>query len=139
MTTGDHIGGCSMLRHSPGPAFGCRSIGSLAANLTTQFMELEGPRYHYRPLFSIATERVVCILCWLLFYHFCPTSILRAVLQMNWSVRFPSIFFLHFLWPPNRAAIIFCRCGFFFLFSSPFVSGRRLDIYHTSRHDVALV
>jgi len=21
-----------------------------------------------------------------------------------------------FLWPPNRAAIIFCRCGFFFLF-----------------------
>jgi len=60
MTTGDHIGGYSMLRHSPGPVFGCRSVGSLAANLTTQFMELEGPRYHYRPLFSIATERVVC-------------------------------------------------------------------------------
>jgi len=61
ITASDHIGSYSVLRHSPGSAFGCRSIGSLAATLTTQFMELEGPRYHYRPLFSIATERMVCI------------------------------------------------------------------------------
>jgi len=60
MTDGERIGSYSMLRHSPGSAYGCRSIGSLAANLTSQFMELEGPRYHYRPLFSIATERMVC-------------------------------------------------------------------------------
>jgi len=28
---------------------------------------------------------------------------------------------------------------FFFLFSSPILSRRRLDVYHTSTHDVALV
>jgi len=55
----DHIGGYAMLRHSPSSGFGCRSVGSLAVNLTTQFMDLEGPRYHYRPLFSIGTERTV--------------------------------------------------------------------------------
>jgi len=60
MTASDHIGSYTVPRHSPGSVFGCRSIGSLAANLTTQFVELEGPRYHYRPLFSIATERMVC-------------------------------------------------------------------------------
>ena len=27
----------------------------------------------------------------------------------------------------------------FYLFSSPNLSGRRLDVYHTSTHDVALV
>ena len=27
----------------------------------------------------------------------------------------------------------------FFLFSSPILSGRRLDVYHASGHDVALV
>ena len=27
----------------------------------------------------------------------------------------------------------------FFLFSSPNLSGRRLDVYHTSTHDVVLV
>jgi len=40
--------------------------------------------------------------------------------------------------------IIFFPCGFFllsfFLFlSSPNLSGRRLDVYHTSTHDVVLV
>jgi len=31
----------------------------------------------------------------------------------------------------------FCSCGFFFLlFSSPILSGRRLDVYHTFTHDV---
>jgi len=66
ITTTDHIGSYPVLRHSPPtPPFGCRPIGSLAANLTTQFVELEGPRYHYRPLFSIATERTVCTyFCW---------------------------------------------------------------------------
>jgi len=41
-------------------------------------------------------------------------------------------------------AIIFLPCGFFllssiFLFSSPNLSGRRLDVYHTLTHGVALV
>ena len=53
-----------------------------------------------------------------------------------------------FLWPTSvaDADIIFCSCGvylsssfFFLLFSSPILSGRRLDVYHTSTHDVALV
>jgi len=48
------------------------------------------------------------------------------------------------LWPPYSVgqAIVFYRCGFFLLssfFSSPILSGRRLDVYHTSTHDVALV
>ena len=41
------------------------------------------------------------------------------------------------------ADVIFCSCGYFILsfsfFSSPILSGRRLDVYHTSTHDVALV
>jgi len=52
------------------------------------------------------------------------------------------------LWPPYviGQAIIFMPCGFFllsssviYLFSSPNCSGRRLDVYHTSTHGVALV
>jgi len=37
--------------------------------------------------------------------------------------------------------IIFLPCGFFFLsfFSSPNLSGQRLDVCHTSTHGVALV
>ena len=37
------------------------------------------------------------------------------------------------------ADIIFLPCGFFLLFSSPNLSRRRLDVYDTSTHDVALV
>jgi len=51
------------------------------------------------------------------------------------------------LWPPYGIgqAIIFLPCGFFYLlsfyllFSSPNLSGRRVDVYHTSTHGVALV
>ena len=51
------------------------------------------------------------------------------------------------IWPPYGIgqAIIFLSCGFFyylpssFLFSSPILSRRRLDVYHTSTHGVALV
>ena len=47
----------------------------------------------------------------------------------------------------NRGAIIFLPCSFFIsssssiylFFSSPNLSGRRLDVYHTSTHGVALV
>jgi len=44
------------------------------------------------------------------------------------------------LWPPYviGQAIIFLPWGFFF-FSSPNLSRRRLDVYHTSTHAVALV
>jgi len=49
-----------------------------------------------------------------------------------------------FLLPPYviGQAIIFSSCGFFFLsffFSSPNLSRRTLDVYHTSTHGVALV
>jgi len=44
---------------------------------------------------------------------------------------------------PIGQAIIFCSCFFFLLlslfFSSHIPSGPRLDVYHTSTHDVALV
>jgi len=46
-----------------------------------------------------------------------------------------------FLWSPYGIGqtIIFLPCGFFFLFSSPNLSGRRLDVRHTCTHGVALV
>ena len=47
------------------------------------------------------------------------------------------------LWPPygNRACHYIFALWFlsFYLFSSPNLSGRRLDVYHTSTHGVALV
>jgi len=44
----------------------------------------------------------------------------------------------------NRAghyifALWFLSSSFFFFFSTPNLSDRRLDVYHTSTHDVALV
>jgi len=53
--------------------------------------------------------------------------------------------FFALLWPPYGIgqAIIFLPCGFYLplssFFSSPNLSGRRLDVYHTSTHGVALV
>jgi len=48
-----------------------------------------------------------------------------------------------YLWSPYviGQTIIFSSCSFFLLlfFSSPNLSGRRLDVYHTSTHGVALV
>ena len=49
-----------------------------------------------------------------------------------------------FLWRPcvADADIIFLPCGFYlsiFLYSSPNLSSYRLDVYHTSKHGVALV
>ena len=50
---------------------------------------------------------------------------------------------IRLLWPPCVADvdIIFLPCGFFFfyLFSSPNLSRRRLYVCHTFTHDVALV
>ena len=53
---------------------------------------------------------------------------------------------LHFLWPPciADADIVFLSCFFLLssfscFFSSPNLSGRRLDVCHTSTHGVALV
>jgi len=47
------------------------------------------------------------------------------------------------LWPPCVADvdIIFLPCGFFYLssFFLAYLSRRRLDVYHTSTHGVALV
>jgi len=47
------------------------------------------------------------------------------------------------LWPPSvaDADIIFCpvSSSFFRFYSSPNLSGCRLDVYHTLTHDVVLV
>jgi len=49
-----------------------------------------------------------------------------------------------YLWSPYviGQTIIFLPCGYYlsiFFISSPNLSGRRLDVYHTSTHGVALV
>jgi len=55
------------------------------------------------------------------------------------------MFFIQSLWSPYviRQTIIFLPCDFYllssFFFSSQNLSGRRLDVYHTSTHGVALV
>jgi len=61
------------------------------------------------------------------------------------TLNTPHLRLIYYLWPPYGIgqAIIFLPCGFFlsFLFfnSSPNLSGRRSDVYHTSTHGVALV
>ena len=53
-----------------------------------------------------------------------------------------SILRLHYLWLPyviGQAIYIFILWFLLLLFSSPNLSGRRLDVYHTSTHGVALV
>ena len=56
--------------------------------------------------------------------------------------RFASVLIMAALYGIGQA-IIFLPCGFFLLlsvfFSSPNLSGRKLDVYHTLAHDVALV
>ena len=67
---------------------------------------------------------------------------LMQIDQKTW-LWFLSVFFMAALC--NRGAIIFLPCSFFLsifyllLFSSPNLSGRRLDVYHTLTHGVALV
>jgi len=54
-----------------------------------------------------------------------------------------ALWFLSFLWPPYviGQTIIFCPVvsSSIYLFSSHNLSRRRLDVYHTSTHGVALV
>ena len=77
-------------------------------------------------------------------------SVIELLMAALWNRAedyiFPCDFYLlSFLWPPYvaDAGIIFLPCGFFllssFFLSSPTLSGRRLDVYHTSTHGVDLV
>ena len=82
-------------------------------------------------------------------------------LYMDDLTRFSSLCRGTFIMAAHRAAIIFCRCGFFFLYAPHYAIGqaiifsscgfllyfclryilsyRRLDVYHTSTRDVVLV
>jgi len=65
----------------------------------------------------------------------------RKFSLFRWSITCTQ---LTSLWSPYviGQTIIFLPCGFylsFVFFSSPNLSGRSLDVYHTSTHDVALV
>ena len=79
---------------------------------------------------------------------------LTSNLKSFWEVNFLAILYtVHVpyqsfgsVWPPcvADADIIFLPCDFFlssvfFFYSSPNLSGRSLDVYHTSTHGVALV
>ena len=124
------------------------------------------PRWHYPPhLRHVATlpwEIKTQIFCWywrkskqiafLITSTFVihPQILIFSVLKItNPSPYWLQIKFsmsLFFLWPPYEiGGIIFLPCGYylsFFLsifFSSPNLSGRRLDVYHTATYGVALV
>ena len=79
-------------------------------------------------------------------------SDLEMAAQYDWApiglgrpLYFAAVVSIFFSWPPcvTDADIIFSSCGFFYLssssFSSPNLSGQRLDVYHISTHGVALV
>jgi len=60
--------------------------------------------------------------------------------MLHLIMRDPRTIIMAALW--NRAGHYILPCGFYFfslLFSSPNLSGRRLDVYHTFTHGVALV
>ena len=75
------------------------------------------------------------------------TMTVPAAVDDTLTARAKLLFALPFLWPPygiGQAIIFFPVVSFFLsffllLFSSPNLSGRRLDVYHTSTHGVALV
>jgi len=68
---------------------------------------------------------------------------MKIFISEFWMLRHTALFREMQLWPPCAADadIIFSSCGFFFFlsFSSPNLSRCRLDVYHTSTHDVAFV
>jgi len=84
-------------------------------------------------------------------YHFaraaCDLMDYIYTIAMKWlSACTAPLVQLRFLWPLYGIgqAIIFLPCvfylsSFFFILSSSTVSGRKLDVYHTSTHSVALV
>jgi len=77
-------------------------------------------------------------------YFFGTQCIIDVLSLLSFNYSEYIYWWLYFLWPPicsNGQAIIFYLCGFYLLsfFSLPILSGRRLDVYHTSKHDVALV
>jgi len=71
----------------------------------------------------------------------------RQIALHIWNVCRCLVVFVALLWSPYviGQTIIFLPCDFylsiffFLFFSSPNLGGRRLDVYHTSTHGVALV
>ena len=87
---------------------------------------------------SVWTACYMCMECWQRSYRSSPSH--------SVSLTTPVSLMSMLLWPPCIAdvVIIFLSCGFFFFlssffFSSPNLSCRWLDVYHTSTHGVALV
>jgi len=80
-------------------------------------------------------------------YCACEPSILVVLSVWFWTCSVGlCLSWVLLLWPPYVVgqAIIFLPCGFCLLllsifFSSPNLSGHRVDVYHTSTHGVALV
>jgi len=69
-------------------------------------------------------------------------SVFAAFAVLLFCIRVYIVNMRSFLWPPcvADADVIFLPRDFYLLFySSPNLSGHRLDVYHTSTHDVALV
>jgi len=82
-----------------------------------------------------------------MYCHFYMNHSKQGYLCSRIAVESCIVIVSHFLWPPyviGQAMYIFSSCdfflsSFFFFYSSPNLSGHRLDVYHTSTHGVALV
>jgi hypothetical protein len=70
----------SALRRSSQPSDfgGCRNMYNMASSLMAQITELEGPRFEYRPLFSLATDRMVNTYVLQIYFHVFDVYVFRC-------------------------------------------------------------
>ena len=130
--------------------FNFETPGEQTANRTKKFTR----KYSSLRASPCVNVRVVTDYAILLDYILIATFF-RNYLVLLWTVvlfgmcfctYFPALHNYCLLWSPYviGQTIIFLPCGFYlllssFFFSSPNLSGRRLDVYHISTHGVALV
>ena len=121
---------------SMGYNFGCMTASNTLFDSSYQMKTVD---------FEVLRDVGMATIFWLSIYgvHIDATWRLRLNRRVRRRCGLMSNYFDHLLWPPcvADADIIFLSSFFPFslFFSSPNLSGRRLDVYHTSTHGVALV
>jgi len=144
----------------------CNTLDHDSGGACIQYSLVELPRTIYRQQrkhksagsqVRVETIQVSCVSCWTTRVRYASsydqslsaTATVAMTLRLVKSIRNqmlhlimrdPRTIIMAALW--NRAGHYILPCGFYFfslLFSSPNLSGRRLDVYHTFTHGVALV